>query len=212
MTSYNFNEFKKDELTRPRDKAWSNWFRFDKIGDLVQGYIRDVFYRPAQTVDGIDYDEARCVTLETPSGEMVNVRIKYLTFVLAKTDDLRLGDPLTCVFESEGKKKGGFPAKIINYYGKTLPENANNKTVAQLEAEDRMMEAEANAEKAAASAEAGAVYDGEPAAVATAPVAATAADVPFPSPSDTPVETPVDTAAEVATPTETATADSEKTA
>lgn len=133
--SYDFNDYKKDATDRPSSKAWGNWKKFEKVGDMVQGYIRDVFYRPAEGI----FKEARGITLEQPDGSLINVSIKRYDFILAKTDNLRLGDPLTVVFEEElaPKKAGNNPTKQFGYYGKNLPENLGNKTVAELDAIDR---------------------------------------------------------------------------
>jgi hypothetical protein len=133
-TQYNFKDYKKDSLTKPRDLTWTNWAKFEKVGDKIMGYIRDVFYRPS---DGL-YKEQRGITLEQESGEMINVGIKRLPFILNKTDDMRLGDPLVIEL-TELKKpdsKGLNPTKIYSFFGKSLPENAENKTVRELEAED----------------------------------------------------------------------------
>lgn len=203
MTNFDFGKVKEHALTKPRDKAWDNWASFEKVGDFVQGLIVDVFARKAEG----DFKDQRGITLQQEDGTLINVGIKRIDFVLDKTDNLRLGDPLRIELEKETPhaQKGYSAIKVFGFYGTNLPENAGNKTVKQLDDMELGILAE---EKAKSDAE----FDGEPAAVVTAPVAATAADVPFPSPSDTPVETPVDTAAEVATPTETATTDSEKTA
>lgn len=133
--SYDFNDYKKDATDRPSSKAWSNWMKFEKVGDKVQGYIRDVFYRKAEGI----YKDARGITLEQADGKLINVSIKRLDFVLSKTDNLRLGDPLTVVFEEElpSKKVGHNATKQFGYYGKNLPENAGQKTVAELDAIDR---------------------------------------------------------------------------
>lgn len=132
--SYDFNNYKGDTLTKPRDKAWDNWKKFEKIGDKVSGYIRDVFYKPE---DG-DFAEQRGITLEQADGTLVNVAIKRISFILPRTDGLRLGDPLTVEFESEipAQKKGHNATKVFGFYGKNLEENAGNKTVKELEAED----------------------------------------------------------------------------
>ncbi len=123
-----------ESLTKPRDLAWDNWAKFEKVGDSFSGYIRDVFYRPA---DGL-FKEQRGITLEQKDGSLINVGIKHLPFVLNKTDGLRLGDPLKIEL-SELKKsdtKGFNATKIFAYYGKNLEENAQNKTVLELENED----------------------------------------------------------------------------
>lgn len=132
---YDFKNYKKDTLTKPRDLAWTNWAKFEKVGDMVQGYIADAFYRPAEG----QFDEQRGITLKQDDGTYVNVAVKRLPFVLNKTDDLRLGDPLTVelVELKKSETKGFSPTKISSYFGKNLPENAGNKTVAELDAEDR---------------------------------------------------------------------------
>lgn len=130
----NFADYEKDALTLPRDKAWDNWAKFDEVSDKVQGYIRDVFYRAPEG----EFKEQRGVTLEQPGGELINVGIKRISFILAKTDNLRLGDPLTIVFEKQlqPKQKGYKGAKQFGFYGKNLEANAGEKTVADLELED----------------------------------------------------------------------------
>lgn len=148
--TYDFSQYKKDSTTRPSSKAWGNWKKFDKVGDMVQGYIRDVFYRKAEGI----YKDARGITLEQPDGSLVNVSIKRIDFVLGATDNLRIGDPLTVVLEEEKESGKGNPTKIFGYYGKNLPENAGNKTVAELDAIDR-----ANGGQDAGSAEADAKAD-----------------------------------------------------
>lgn len=130
-----FGDYKKDSLTKPRDLAWDNWAKFDKIGDKVQGYIRDAFYRPAEGM----FKAHRGITLEQTDGTFVNVGIKRLPFVLDKTDALRLGDPLTVelIELKKSSEKGFNPTKIFGFYGRNLPENADNLTVKQLDDADQ---------------------------------------------------------------------------
>jgi len=162
--SYDFNNYEKDALTKPRDKAWENWFKFDEVGKKVGGYIRDVFYRPAEG----NFSEQRGLTLEQPDGTLVNVGIKHIDFILAKTDGLRLNDPVTIVFEKElpPQVKGNSPTKQFGFYGKNLPENEGQKTVAVLEAEDRKIAAAEQAKVAEEKAKADAEFEaaGTPAA------------------------------------------------
>jgi hypothetical protein len=141
--NYDFNNYQTDALQKPRDKAWDNWAKFEKVGDLVQGFIRDVFFRESEG----DFSEQRGITLETVTGEFINVGIKHIDFVLAKTDNLRLNDPMTMVFEKEipSTTKGYSAIKQFGFYGKNLPENANEKTVKELEALDRGIALEAKA-------------------------------------------------------------------
>ena len=133
-SSYDFEGYSKDALTKPRDLSWENWAKFEKVGDKVQGYVRDVFARKAEG----DFKEQRGITLEQADGVLINVGVKRISFVLAKTDDLRLGDPLTIVFEKqlEPKQKGYKGSKVFGFYGKNLEANAGNKTVRELDNED----------------------------------------------------------------------------
>lgn len=181
--AYDFTKAKEDTLTKPRDKAWDNWASFEKVGDSVQGYIRDVFARKAEG----DFKDQRGITLEQPDGTLINVGIKRIEFVLDKTDNLRLGDPLTIELEKETphQTKGYSPIKVFGFYGKNLPENAGNKTVKQLDDEELGILAKDNAAADEAEAKANAEFEGN-----DEPAAAEAADVPFPSPKE---ETPAGT-------------------
>lgn len=131
---YDFSKAKEHKLTKPRDLAWTNWAKFEKVGDQVQGYIADVFFRPAEG----QFKDQRGITLKQEDGSYINVGNKRLPFILNKTDDMRLGDPLTIELceEKPSATKGFSATKIFAFYGQNLPENANNKTVKQLEDED----------------------------------------------------------------------------
>ena len=177
MSNFDFSKVKDHALTKPRDVAWDNWAKFEKVGDSVQGFIRDVFYREGEG----DFKEQRGITLEQEDGTLINVGIKRVDFVLEKTNNLRLGDPLRIELEklTPHAQKGYSPIKVFGFYGTNLPENQSNKTVKELDDEELGIKAE---EERKANEE----FDG-PAATATAtPVAEAAADVPFPSPSDAP--------------------------
>lgn len=127
-----FDNYESDAITRPYEKAWDNWAKFVTLGDKAQGYIRDVFFRKAEG----EFKEQRGLTLEQPDGTLINVAIKRLPFILEKTDNLRIGDPLTIVFEKElpARSKGYKPTKQFGFYGKNL--TAEGKTVLQLEKEE----------------------------------------------------------------------------
>lgn len=134
MEKDDFADYKKDSLVRPYELAWENWSKFENVGDKVSGYIRDVFYRKAEG----EFKEQRGITLEQTGGELINVAIKRLPFILEKTDNLRLGDPLTVELEkiNEPRTKGYKGTKVFGFYGKNLEENLGNKTVSELDAED----------------------------------------------------------------------------
>jgi hypothetical protein len=141
----NFDDYEKDSLTKPRDLAWENWAKFEEVGDKVQGYIVDVFYRKAEG----EFKEQRGITLKQPNGELINVAIKRIPFVLHKTNDLRLGDPLTIVFEKslQPRQKGYKGAKVFAYYGKNLDSTIGQKTVRELDKEDMEMQGNAPEEE-----------------------------------------------------------------
>lgn len=138
-----FADYKTQSLTRPRDEAWSNWHSWKdaEVGDKIQGYVADAFYRPEElNPDGsVAFKSQRGITLRKLNGELVNVGVKDLSFVLAATDGLRIGDPLTIELDEiqEPTSKARQGAKIFKYYGTNLPENANEKTIKELDDKDR---------------------------------------------------------------------------
>lgn len=141
--TYDFKNYKQNSLTRPRDEAWGNWksWKDSKTGDKVQGYVADAFYRPQElnAKGEVAFKAQRGITIRQEDGTLINVGVKYLPFVLAATDKLRVGDPLVVEFDEElpgGKGMNG--AKIFKYYGTLLPENDGNPTVKQLTDEDML--------------------------------------------------------------------------
>lgn len=133
--STDFAKFKKQELTKPRDKAWENFAKFEKVGDKVEGIVRDVFYRPAEG----QFKEQRGFTLEGADGKLTNVALKRVPyFAIRATNDVRLGDLLTVELTElrPSKEKGFSPTKIFSFSSGTLAENAQNPTVKELEALD----------------------------------------------------------------------------
>lgn len=141
--TYDFGKYKDNSLTRPRDLAWDNWksWKDSKIGDKVQGYIADAFYRPEEKdVNGdVIFREQRGITIKQDDGTLINVGVKFLEFVLSSTDKLRVGDPLTVEYteEREPTSKARKGAKIFGFFGVNLPENADNPSVKELTDEDR---------------------------------------------------------------------------
>jgi hypothetical protein len=129
-----FSKFKKQELSRPMDAAWGNGFmKFEKEGDKVEGVLRDVFYKVPEGI----YKAQRGFTLELADGSLKNVGIKREPyFAIRPTDNVRLGDLLTVELVELRKNTKGNPTKIYSFTAGTLPENAGNKTVKELEAAD----------------------------------------------------------------------------
>jgi len=129
---YNFESYKKDSLTRPRDIAWSNWAKFEKVGDKVQGYVRDAFFRPAQGI----YKDQRGITLQQVDGTYINVAVKMIDFVLAPTNDVHIDDPLTVELGELRANDLGSPTKIYKNYSPKLSENAEKPTIKELTDKD----------------------------------------------------------------------------
>lgn len=141
--SFDFSKVKDHALTRPRDEAWSNWksWKDAKIGDGVEGFVADAFYRPEEKNDdgSIAFRAQRGITIKQNEGGLINVGIKDLSFVLASTDNLRVGDPIRVELTKilPATKRGQQGAKVFSYYGTNLPENAGAPTVKKLTDEDR---------------------------------------------------------------------------
>lgn len=130
-----FSKFKKQTLTKPRDAAWENFAKFEKVGDKVEGILRDVFYRPAEG----QFKEQRGFTLEQADGVLVNVALKRNPyFAIRATNEVRLGDLLTVELTElrPSKEKGFSPTKIFSFSSGTLAENKDNPTVSELELHD----------------------------------------------------------------------------
>lgn len=141
--SFDFKKYKEHTLTRPRDEAWSNWksWKGTEIGEKVQGYVADAFYRPEEKNDdgSVAFRSQRGITIKQLDGVLINVGIKDLSFILASTDNLRIGDPITIELTKImlPQKKGQQGAKVFNYYGANLPENEKHPTVKELTEIDR---------------------------------------------------------------------------
>ena len=131
-----FDKFKKKELTKPRDKAWENFAKFEKQGDKKTGIVRDVFYRPADEI----YKEQRCFTLEEEDGTLCNVCLKREPyFAIRSTNDVKLGDLLTVELSElrPAKTKGYNPTKIYSFTAGEDPDGGDDRpTVKELEAAD----------------------------------------------------------------------------
>lgn len=144
---YDFGGVKNKSLALPRNLAWSNWAKLEIVGEGVEGFIADVFYKkPEFTVDNKTgekkelYKEARGITLKQKDGTYVNVSIKRLDFILKETDGLRLGDPLRVELTATKPSgtKGWHDTKIVGFFGEKLESNFGNKTVKELDDADRL--------------------------------------------------------------------------
>lgn len=132
-----FDKFQKQDLTRPRDKAWDNWGKFEKEGDKVEGILCDAFYREAQG----QFPAKRGFTLEQEDGKLINIDIKRDPyFAIASTDNVRVGDYLSMeLSEMRDMGKGKYPAKIYSFETGVDPDEKDRMTkmtVKDLEAAD----------------------------------------------------------------------------
>lgn len=131
-----FSKFETKDLTKPRDKGWNNFAKFDKEGDKVTGILRDVFYQPADET----FPERRGFTLETEDGTFTNVAIKRNPyFAIRSTNDVRLGDLLTVELSElrAAKTKGYNATKIYSFTAGVDPEGGDDRpTVKELELAD----------------------------------------------------------------------------
>lgn len=130
--SYDFAKIGDAALSRPKNLAYGNFAKFENPGDMVEGYIRDVFYIPKKGM----FKPARGLTLEQKDGTLVNVQIKRWPSNLEVTDKLRLGDPIRVLFKETKKSNYPQPMKIFQFFGTNLPETEGQKTVAELDAMD----------------------------------------------------------------------------
>jgi hypothetical protein len=134
MTKADFSKFQTQELTRPMDAAWGNGFaKFEKVGDKVEGILRDVFYKKPEGI----YKEQRGFTLELADGSLKNVGLKREPyFAIRPTDNVRLGDLLKIELTELRANTKGNPTKIFEFTSGTLPENSGNPTVKELESKE----------------------------------------------------------------------------
>ena len=104
-----------DANSLARDMA-TGWFKFAEVGDKVGGVVRDMW--EAEERDG--YPAQRCFTLEQEGGGLINVGIKRTSFLVARTDQVQIGDLLGIRFEKEipPSKKGFHPAKSLIVFTK----------------------------------------------------------------------------------------------
>ena len=98
-----------------RDRA-DGWFTFQKVGDRIGGFIRDMYEAPAQGL----FKAQRVFTIERKDGQLFNVGLKRTPYVLTRTDALQIGDELGITFEKEipAKVNGMHPAKSLTFVSK----------------------------------------------------------------------------------------------
>ena len=112
---------KKDDLFNEENIPASNWFKFDVVGAKVSGIVEEI-----STKKGSDgFKDQKVFALKQEDGSVMNVGISVdKTFILQRTNKVRVGDLLGFEFQKEipATTKGHHPAKSIIPYIKYLPE------------------------------------------------------------------------------------------
>jgi hypothetical protein len=97
-----------DETT----KVKSNWFKFENVGDRVQGTVTDVFTKEGEGA----YPAQRVFTLRQSNGDETNVGLRATNeYLMQRTKNVRKGDLVGFEFAKEvpASKPGYAPAKSI---------------------------------------------------------------------------------------------------
>lgn len=97
------------------NKAESNWFKFEKVGDRIFGELVEQFHKEGEG----DYPDQEVYVLKTKEGELINVGISVnKTYVTDRAKNAKFGDILGFYFKKEvpASKKGMQPAKSIEVY------------------------------------------------------------------------------------------------
>lgn len=105
------------DLINEENKPESNWFKFEKVGDTIMGYLVEVKDKEG---DG-DFPPQRVFTLKTKEGDLINVGISLKKdYIIGRANSAKLGDILGFKFEKEipPSKKGFNAAKSIEVYVK----------------------------------------------------------------------------------------------
>ena len=107
------------DLFSEDNKPESNWFKFEKVGDKVMGYLVAVQDKP-----GVDpFPAQRVFTLKRKDGELVNVGISLKKdYIIGRANTAKMGDVLGFEFVKEipSSTKGFGPAKSIEVYVKHI--------------------------------------------------------------------------------------------
>lgn len=100
-----------DDSTKPE----SNWFKFEKVGDYIQG----VLVMEPYEVQG-DYGPQMIYVIQKPNGDEFNVGLKKLDakgnlrLNVKQLKSAEVGDEIAFRFEKEIDTGKGFPAKAID--------------------------------------------------------------------------------------------------
>ena len=108
-----------EDLFNEENKPESTWFKFEKVGDKVMGYLVEVQDKKG---DG-EFPDQRVFSLKDKEGNITKVGISMnKDYVIGRANSARLGDILGFCFEKEipASKKGLRPAKSIEVYVKKV--------------------------------------------------------------------------------------------
>ena len=107
---------KKASIFSEENVPESNWFKFAKVGDRVNGEVVEVSLK--KSTDATFADQ-RVFLLKQDDGELINVGVKVTSdYLMSRTNQVVPGDMIGFEFKKEipAKKKGYNPAKSIEVY------------------------------------------------------------------------------------------------
>lgn len=110
-------ENKVDDIFNDENVPESNWFKFEKVGDKIQGVLAENPYIKEDKSG--EYGDQKVFPIQTADGDVVNVGIRVdKDFVIQRTNKVRRGDKIGFLFKEEipAKQKGYSPAKSIVPY------------------------------------------------------------------------------------------------
>ena len=114
-------ELNKDDFFSEENKAQSNWWKAEKIGDKVKGVVLgDSEGKPFYIKEGKDgFPAQRVFTLQKDDGEVVNVGVKVTSdYLMGRTGTVKIGDTLGFHYLKDipPKVKSHHPAKSIEVF------------------------------------------------------------------------------------------------
>lgn len=122
------------DLMTEENKPDSNWFKFEKVGDKVMGFLVGV-----DDKEGKDpFPPQRVFTLKNKEGDFVKVGISLKKdYIIGRANSAKMGDILGFEFVKEipNEKKGFNPAKSIEVYVKHI-ERAEGEEVTPANIDD----------------------------------------------------------------------------
>jgi len=105
----------KNDLFDEENRAESNWFKFEKVGDTVSGIVVELGDKEASG----NFPAQKVWTLKQEDGELINVGVAvHKTYVVSRANTAAMGDELGFKFVKEvpSAKNGHAPAKSIEVF------------------------------------------------------------------------------------------------